>query len=55
MINKCTFKHEMIVWLVLFMGFNTIFNNISVISWQSVSLVEETGVPSENLQPAVCH
>jgi hypothetical protein len=33
-----------------FMVFNTTFNNISVISWQSVLLVEETGVyvPGEN-------
>jgi hypothetical protein len=28
--------------------FNTTFNNISVISWRSVLLVEETGVPVEN-------
>ena len=28
--------------------FNASFNNISVISWQSVLLVEETGVPGEN-------
>jgi hypothetical protein len=27
--------------------FNTTFNNISVISWQSVLLVEETGVPEK--------
>jgi hypothetical protein len=27
---------------------NAIFNNISVISWRSVLLVEETGVPGEN-------
>jgi hypothetical protein len=27
------------------MVFNTTFNNISVILWQSVLLVEETGVP----------
>ena len=33
---------------VWFMMFNAIFNNISVISWQSVLLVEETGVPEEN-------
>jgi hypothetical protein len=31
------------------MVFNTTFNNISVISWLSVLLVEETGVPGENL------
>jgi hypothetical protein len=30
------------------MVFNTTFNNISAISWRSVLLVEETGVPVEN-------
>jgi len=30
------------------MVFNATFNNISVISWQSVLLVEESGVPREN-------
>jgi hypothetical protein len=30
------------------MVFNTTFNNISVISWQSVLLVEETGVPGKH-------
>ena len=30
-----------------FMVFNTTFNNISAISWRSVSLVEETGVPGK--------
>jgi hypothetical protein len=34
------------------MVFNTTFNNISVISWQSVLLVEETGKPGENHCPA---
>jgi hypothetical protein len=29
------------------MVFNATFNNISVISWRSVLLVEETGVPWE--------
>jgi hypothetical protein len=29
------------------MGFNATFNNISVISWRSVLLVEETGVPGK--------
>ena len=28
--------------------FNATFNNISVISWQSVLLVEVTGVPGDN-------
>jgi hypothetical protein len=31
------------------------FNYISVISWQSVLLVEETGVPGENHRPATNH
>jgi hypothetical protein len=30
------------------MVFNATFNNISVISWRSVLLVEETGVSAEN-------
>ena len=30
------------------MVFNATFNNISVISWWSVVLVEETGVPADN-------
>ena len=29
--------------------FNTTFNNISVISWRAVLLVEETGVPGETI------
>ena len=38
-----------------FKVFNATFNNISVISWQSVLLVEETGVPAENHRPATSH
>jgi hypothetical protein len=34
------------------MTFNATFNNISVIWWWSVLLVEETGVPVENHEPA---
>ena len=34
-----------------FMVFNATFNNISVISWRSVVLVEETGVTGENHRP----
>jgi hypothetical protein len=37
------------------MVFNATFNNISVISWQSVLSVEETGVPRENHRPAASH
>jgi len=31
--------------------FNATFNNILVISWRSILLVEEIGVPGENLRP----
>jgi hypothetical protein len=33
------------------MVFNVTFNNISVISWRSVLLVEESGVPGEKQPP----
>jgi len=35
------------------MMLNVTFNNISVISWQSVLLVEETGVPRENYRKSL--
>jgi hypothetical protein len=38
--------------IVRIMVFNATFNNISVISWQAVLLVEENGVSRENQQPA---
>ena len=37
---------------VVVMVFKATFNNISVISWLSVLLVEETGVSGENHRPA---
>jgi hypothetical protein len=37
------------------MAINSTFNNISVILWRSVLLVEETGVPGENYRPAESH
>jgi hypothetical protein len=37
------------------MAFNATFNNISVISWRSVLLVEETGGPGENQRPVASH
>jgi len=37
------------------MVLNATFSNISVISWRSVLLVEETGVPGENHRPAASH
>jgi hypothetical protein len=44
-----------IVHWVRVMMFNATFNNISVISWRSVLLVEETRVPGENHRPAASH
>ena len=41
--------------LVWYMVFNATFNNISVISWWSVLLVEETNVPEENHRPVDSH
>ena len=43
---------NMFVCLVVF---NATFNNISVISWQSVLLVEETGGSGENHRPVASH
>jgi hypothetical protein len=40
---------------VWFMVFNATFNTISIISWRSVLLVEETGVPSENQRPVASY
>ena len=35
--------------------FNATCNNIPAISWRSVLLVAETGVPGENHRPAASH
>jgi hypothetical protein len=40
------------VWFVVF---NATFNNISVISWRSVLLVEETTVPGEKHKPVAIY
>jgi hypothetical protein len=40
---------------VCLMVLNATFNNISVISWRSVLLVEETGGPKENHWPVASH
>ena len=41
--------------MVTVVVFNATFNNISAISWRSVLLVEETGVPGENHRPVASH
>ena len=40
---------------VMVMEFNATFNNMSGISWRSVLLVEETGVPGEDHRPPESH
>jgi hypothetical protein len=44
-----------LVGLVGLWCLSSLFNNISAISWLSVLLVEETGVPGENHRPAASH
>jgi hypothetical protein len=46
------------IWRIHMRGvivLNATFNNISVILWQSVLLVEKTGVLRENHQPSASH
>jgi len=45
-----------ILWLFpVFVMLNATFNNISAISWRSVLLVEETGVPGKKHLPVASH
>ena len=39
----------------LVLVFNTTFNSVSFILWQSILMVEETGVAEENHQPVASH
>jgi hypothetical protein len=48
--NKTLYNKEEIRDRV--MVFNATFNNMSVISWLSILLMEETGVPGENHRTA---
>ena len=40
---------------VMVLMFNATFNNMSVISWRSILLVEEIRVPGETHRPAASH
>jgi hypothetical protein len=55
--TECFYKHVEFhgASFGLAMVFNAIFNNISVISWRSAFLVEETGVPGENHRFVASH
>ena len=44
-----------VCWFVCLMVLNATFNNISVISWRSVLLVEEAGGSGENHRPLASH
>ena len=44
----CIFSHDEHLFHFRLLLFNTIFNNTSIISWQSIILMEETGVFREN-------
>jgi hypothetical protein len=48
-------QKELSFIFVWFMVLNATFNNISVISWQEVLLVKETGVTEENQRPVTSH
>jgi hypothetical protein len=50
--GKGKIVYRLALW---FMVFNATFNNISVISWRSVLLVEETGVTGETHRPVASH
>jgi len=50
-VTKLTIYDKCVCLLV----FNVTFNNISVISWRSVILVEETEGPGENNRPVASH
>ena len=48
-------KKKIFYFSVFIIVFNATFSNISVTSWRSVLLVEETGIPGENHLPAASH
>jgi hypothetical protein len=48
-------KDEIYGYGVRVMVFNATLNNISAISWRSVFMLEETGVPEENHRPVVAN
>jgi hypothetical protein len=51
-LSAASITEKSLVWFIMF---NATFNNISVISWRSVLLVDKTGVARENHQPVTSH
>ena len=47
--------YDRLKFRVMVMVFNATFNNTSAISWRSVLMVEENGVPGENHWPVASH
>ena len=52
---RCKSMSWLVCLFVCLMVFNATFNKISVISWLSVLLVDETGGPGENHRPVAIH
>jgi len=50
-----TYRTTKKLYVGLGLGVYVTISNISVISWWSVLLVEETGVPRENHRPVTSH
>jgi len=55
LLQSVLWMHFLVGIRVRMMVSNTAFHNISLISWRSVLLVEETGVPVENNRPVASH
>jgi hypothetical protein len=49
------YKGSRYEYRVMVMVFNATFNNISIILWRLILLVDETGVPRENHRPVASH
>ena len=50
-ISYSTYGFDKLRVRVMVLAFNATFNNVLVISWRSVLLMEETGVHGENHRP----
>jgi hypothetical protein len=55
LVSPISCEFEPLSWRGVLMVINATFNNISVITWQSVLLVEETGGPGENHRHVASH
>ena len=44
-------RNNRLILMIDFWCFNATFNNISAISWRTVLVVEEAGVPADNHRP----